>query len=208
MTYRDKQGKFTINPNSQWYLKYNPLTGEKYKVGYFDIEFSDQKADWGYITCWTIKERGKKNYITHMMKKEELYNGVFDKRIIGEFSKALKQFDLLVGFYSSGCDLPFLRTKCLKYGFEWPKYKTKNHLDLYFALRDKVSLSSRSLKNLTEYFTGGGKIDMKKEDWMLAKLLHPSITKKLVQRNQSDCEILEGLHIYWEDYVKFNRNWI
>lgn len=204
---RDKYGRFISKEFEQWYLQYKP-DGSKYRVGYFDIEFTDLAANFGFVTCWSIKPRGSKKIVTHSITQKDILSGKFDKVIMEKFLVEMDNYDLLVGYYSSCADLPYLRARCLANGLGFVPYKTKNHLDLYFALRGKVAIRGKSLKNMTNFLGITGKVDLTNDEWFSAKVANPKVMKKLISRNQYDCIILEELHKKYENLVAFNRNWM
>lgn len=203
---RDKHGRFLPN-KTQWYL------GEKsknvpYKVGYFDLEFSDLKSNFGYITCWSIKTRDSKEIHTDIITKREIFDGTMDRRLVRNFCETMLEYDLLVGYYSSCADVPYIRGKAMHYRFPFPKYKQMSHLDIYFSVRGKVATHSKSLKTICQYLGIKGKVDLTPAEWLGAKLGDPDALEKLKLRNIHDCTMLERLHKRFEPFIKFNRNYL
>jgi len=203
---RDRYGRFLPNPFIQWYLDNKPDSKEKYKIGYFDIETSGLKAH-NYIICWTIKERDK-GYVTKTITKKEIFEYKFDKRLVEEFIKESRNYDLLVGYYSSCFDIPMLRSRAFHWKLKFIPYKTLLHIDLYFSVRHKVNTQNKSLDAICTLLGRPDKIHIPLETWTMAAIGEKRALDLVRKRNRVDCEILEFAHKYFESYCKFNKNWI
>ena len=128
------------------------ITGHEISIGYLDIETTDLKANIGHMLSWAIKERDEKKVAYGLITKEELFDETYDKRICEELIAALKNYDTIITYYGTGFDIPFMRTRCLAHGLEFPKYRELSHHDLYYDVRSKLQLNRSSLKNATEFF--------------------------------------------------------
>jgi len=124
------------------------------KVGFLDIEtFSFSfKADMGILLTYCIKDLNGAviaNAITPEECKLEKDN---DKRLMIELIRDMRRYGRLIGHYSGWFDLPFLRTRALYYGLDFPIYKEIYHTDTWIICKKKFLLKSNSLKNACEFF--------------------------------------------------------
>lgn len=185
------------------------------KIGYFDIETDNLNADFGTLLSWAIKEKNGPCLVDYITR-DDLFNGVYmlggltsliggvDYRIVKSFVDAAKKFDILVGYYSTGFDFPFMRAKALRYNLDFPGYGELYHWDIYYTVKSKLKISSKSLANACDYLGIVGKTPLDKNVWRAAKYADPEAIKKVVEHNIGDVEITEKLH----DRISFARKWI
>lgn len=195
--FRDEK-EFTKITGKPWYAY------PGYKIGYFDIETTaDFNADWGTVLSWCIKDKGGDIH-SSVVTKKELFEGVLDKRVVEEFVHKLEEYDVIIGYYSDKFDMPFMRTKALHYGFNFPGYGDLYHWDLYYTVRSKLKLSRRSLENACAYLNIEGKTPIAKDVWMKARYGDPEALEEVLVHNKYDVIITEKLH----DALEFTRKWI
>jgi len=174
-----------------------------YKIGYLDIEVDNLKANFGTILAWSIKEKGG-DVTSGLITKKELFNGKTDKRVVKEILEEMKKYKILVGYYSTKHDIPFIRSKALHYNFEFPGYGTVYHWDLYYTVRAKLKLHRNSLVAATEYLGIKGKTFVPFEAWRKAKYGDVKSLQEILKHNVGDVVILEKLH----DRIYPFRKWI
>lgn len=130
------------------YDQHNDL---KIKIGFFDIETSNLKADFGIILCYRIlSEDGE--MLRYTLSPEEIKSGVFDKNLVESFCKDARKFDRIVGYYSSKFDAPFIRTRAVHYNIDFPLYGEVKHTDAYLIVKHKLNLHSRRLGVVAPFF--------------------------------------------------------
>jgi len=179
--------KFTGKP---WY------TYPGYKIGYFDIEVDNLRADYGTMLTWTIKGKGSDKFVTGKITQKELFNGTTDKRIVEEFIKEMQEYAILVGFYSSRFDIPYVRTRALIHNVEFPPYGRPYHFDLYYTVRNKFALSRNGLGRAVEVLLPEeeGKTHCSASTWALAKYGNPIAIDEILEYNKQDVAVTEKLH--------------
>jgi len=175
----------------------------EYRIGYLDIETDSLKADFGTTLSWAIKEKGGE-VVTDVIRQEELFNGVYDQRIIKSCIEEMCKYKIIVTYFGSRFDIPWIRTKALHYGIEFPGYGELYHFDLFYTVRSKLNLSRKSLANATDYLGIPGKTDIDKASWRKAKYGDKVALEEVVRHNIPDVVILEQLH----DKLDFTRKWI
>jgi len=117
------------------------------KIGFVDIEATNLKADFGYILCYSLKELDGELYHRTITPKEvKTYQ--FDRGLMRQFLKDIEPFDRLVGYYSRDYrfDIPYLRTRALRWGLDFPKWKEYLFTDVYDIVRGKLNLHRNRLE--------------------------------------------------------------
>jgi DNA polymerase elongation subunit (family B) len=125
------------------------------KVGILDIETEALDADYGIVFSYCFKVMGEPTIYYDIVSQDDFNkyernkNGqaVEDTRIIQHLIEDLKKVNRIVGHYSSGFDLPFLRTRAVICGLEFPVYKQYCQSDTWMILKKKFKLSRNSLDN-------------------------------------------------------------
>lgn len=174
-----------------------------YRIGYFDIETDNLNADFGTVLSWAFKEKDGPVY-TDVITKEEIFDGTYDKRIVESFVEKMKEFKIIMGYYSTGFDLPYMRAKALHYGIEFPAYGDNYHWDLYYTVKSKLRISRKSLDNACDYLGIVGKTPISKDAWRKAKYGDKDALNIVLEHNIGDVIILEQLH----EKLDFTRKWI
>ncbi|KKM93421.1 hypothetical protein LCGC14_1208530 [marine sediment metagenome] len=195
-----------------WYDSLNEDGSLAYPIGFFDLETDNLKPDYGTLLTWAIKERGG-GIISSVIVRDDLFSGRGDKRLVEEFLEAIKKFRILVGYYSTGFDFPFIRAKALHYGLDFPGHTLQQrydgkffarpeiiHWDLYYIVRGKLRLSRNSLWNATRYLGIEGKTPISGDIWGRAKYGDPEAVAEVLKHNIADVEITERL---WEKLLPY-----
>lgn len=126
------------------------------RIGFLDIETTDLNADYGIITCYCLKDsRSPKIYeatitlddIHKYSSKKRDVEPKEDTRIIHQLVEDLKNFDRLVLHYGCGFDLPFIRTRAVICGVDYPTFGVYVMSDTWVMLKKKFKLSRNSLEN-------------------------------------------------------------
>jgi len=147
------------------YLKENP---HQEKLGFLDIETTNLKADFGIVLCYVIADDKSNKVYAKSITKHEL-STCLDRKVIEQCIKDMSQFDRVCGYYSSKFDIPFLRTRALSLGIDFPEIDTILHTDLYYAVKHKLCLSSNRLANAcTTLFGKTEKTRIDSEHWIKA----------------------------------------
>jgi uncharacterized protein YprB with RNaseH-like and TPR domain len=164
------------------------------RIGYFDIEASNLDANWGFVLSWCIKYRDEDKIVSDIISQEEIYNMTFDKRVMKTLIEELENVDILVTYYGTGFDIPYIRTRALLWDYEFPEFGSIYHWDLYYKVRSKLKLSSNSLGSATKFFGIEGKTHLSPDWFMKAKYGHKKALKELLHHNEEDVLILQRLH--------------
>lgn len=175
------------------------------KIGIIDIEFFSQdfSADKGFIISYCIKEYHKNKFYIGLIDTKDLRKGIYDKNIVQKLIKDILKFDILVGYYSSGCDIPWIRTRAIKNGISFPYYDTIKQFDLYYAVKFKLKLKRNSLKAACELCGIKGKTDGSFNEWWdFVMFGNKESGKNIMYHNIQDVKITERLFDKLKNYFK------
>lgn len=121
------------------------------KIGIFDIETTGLKSNWSHMLCWCIKEQGK-NIIHYDLVTSREARDKNDARIVRSVIKEMKNYDRIIGYYSSGFDIPYTRSRALYQNIDFPGYKDLYTTDMYFICRSKFRIHSNRLGAICGFF--------------------------------------------------------
>ena len=184
---------------------YDQFHGLTERVGFFDLETSNLKANWGIIISYCILGDDGVLY-KRLITQEEIFSGEFDKKICQQFCKDVRNFDRVIGWYSERFDAPYVRTRCMFHKLDFPVFKEVNHTDAWKVCRRIMKLHSNRL-GVVAPFLG---IEAKGHP------LNPSVWLRCLSGNQEaldfvmthNIEDVESLKKVWhrmEDYTKLTR---
>ena len=141
---------------------YDRANGLEERIGILDIETEDLNADYGIVFSYCLKIIGKPTIYYDVVSKKDFEDyalktnaeAIEDTRVIKHLIEDLKKVDRIVGHYSCGFDIPFLRTRAVICGLEFPIYKQYVQSDTWMILKKKFKLSRNSLDNGVKKLTG------------------------------------------------------
>jgi len=176
-------------------------TGHELSIGYLDIESTGFSANIDLMLSWCIKGRGVKKVAGDVIEREEIMSNKQDKRITQSLVDEMNKYDVIFTYYGTRFDIPFIRTRALYHGIDFPMYRQKSHKDLYYVVRSKLKLHRSSLMAATEFFGIDGKTRIKPEYWQKARWGDKKSLKYVYEHNIADVEILEDLHRKLEEHA-------
>ena len=164
------------------------------KMGYFDIEATQLKADFGFILSWYIKEKGKEVYQKGTVTRESILSGELDKSSIREMVNAIKEYDCIVTYYGSMFDIPYGRTRALMQGLSFIPPRIVKHIDLYWTVKTKFKFFNNKLETACRNFGIEGKTHINPKLWIMASCGSEPAIEEVLEHNYQDVKILELLH--------------
>ena len=87
----------------------------------------------------------------------------------------------------------------------FPKFGELKHYDVYFSVKNKMSLHSNRLAVATQTLGIEGKTPLPPEIWGPARLGYSWAMEKIEEHNREDVKILEGLYHEILPYVQVTR---
>lgn len=131
--------------------------GTEERVGFLDLECSNLKPDYGIVLCYCIKDGGTDQIDQGVLTASDIKkakSGEEDKRVVEACIKDMLKYDRVVTFYGKRFDLPFLRSRAVMNGSDFPPYGTMKHTDMYDIAKRNFNLSSRRLENCCRNLLG------------------------------------------------------
>ncbi len=177
-------------------------------IATFDIETSNLNADFGIILCCVIKPAHSKKaivlrgdeYPTWKTKRSN------DCALVQDIAAELEKYSVLIAHNGLRFDLPFIRTRQLRFGKKpLPEIKI---VDPVLIARNKLRLSGNSLRRVTEHVGCAGKTEVHGHQWLEAALDGSrKAMNYIVDHCVADVEILETLASQIAPYVKQINSW-
>lgn len=181
----------------------------KERVGSLDIETSSLNANFGMVVSYCIKVHGEDKILEGWLEQEDFDepNGHYDKRILEKCIDDMNQFDRLIVYWGKDRrhDIPFLRTRALMCGLQFPFYHENIVSDLYDLVRGKLRLGRNGLQSACTAFGIESKAHPITPDlWMKAIVGHdPDAIAYVLEHNREDVISTELL---WDKMNKFGSN--
>jgi len=124
------------------------------KIGVLDIETTNFKSNWGYTFCYYIKHYDKDKYESYILSPQEVRNVSQDKKLLKQLCVDIRKFDRIIVYWGKDRrhDIPFLRSRALLYGFDFPIYKSLYVTDLYDICKAKLSLNNYRMATACYFF--------------------------------------------------------
>jgi uncharacterized protein YprB with RNaseH-like and TPR domain len=112
-----------------------------------DIEATNLQADFGYIICYSLKEKGG-DIIHRCVTPEEIWQHKFDKGVMKQFVKDIKGYTRLIVYYGGRrrFDIPYLRTRALRWGIPFPTWKEYMVTDVFDLVKPMLRLHRNRLE--------------------------------------------------------------
>ena len=175
------------------------------RIGFLDIESTGLKANWDYVLCYCIKELDGQ-IIERGITSKEIHSYTFDKGVVSQLCKDIRNYDRIVVHYGKDRrhDIPFLRTRALKWGLDFPTYKELNVTDTYDMAKAKLSLHSNRLETICDFFevpAKGHRLNV--NIWQKAQLGDKKSLQWILEHCREDVRSLEAV---WKMLVPFFRN--
>lgn len=160
----------------------------KARILVWDIETRGLQADYGSILCigWAWADEGK----AHVKSIHDIpgKHPLDDKELIKWFLKHVwTKADIAVGWYSSGHDEPFLRTRSIIHRLDIPKNVTT--LDLWGKVWKRFKFSKNSLDNVSRHLKIGEKYYSPPDDFEKVLWGDKAALKRIVKHCKIDVEL-------------------
>jgi uncharacterized protein YprB with RNaseH-like and TPR domain len=178
---------------------------DEQKTAFIDIETSQLKADWGIVICVSILDLNSDYNFVRTITKKEVYSKDLDKALVNDVIDEMRCWDRLIGYYAANMrfDIPFLRTRAVLHGLDFPAFGEIIMEDMYPVIRYKFKLSRNRLDNACEALLGKSE----KTHWLWAHWLRAvQGNKASLQYIEDHCKIdTQELKKLYKRVYKFNR---
>lgn len=187
---------------------YADARGGGERIGFLDIESGGSlDADWGFVLTYCIKKMGggiiKRSITPEEVRAPLMAGGTKDKRLMEQFCEDIKEFDTIVVYYGKDTggryqrhDIPFLRTRCEKWGVKgFPTWKQLKVIDLFDIVKKYFKLSKRSMQNACRLLGIESKgLPFNMEVWQDALAGHQPALDYILKHNVQDVVSTEKLY--------------
>jgi len=174
------------------------------RVGFIDIEATNLNADFGYILSYCIKEEDGP-ILERCITPEEILTYTFDKRLIEQFVEDSQKFDRFIGHYIKDrrFDIPYLRTRALANGVDFPPYGNNFVTDTFDYSKGKLKLHRNRLECMADLLGVPSKQHrLKPSIWMRAQAGDKASLDYILTHNREDVITTEKV---WKRVKKFGR---
>jgi uncharacterized protein YprB with RNaseH-like and TPR domain len=173
-------------------------------VGYFDIETSNLKADFGIILCYCIKEAGKNKIISRTVTRDELHEaGCLDREVVKQCIADIQKYDRIITHYGKRFDIPFLRSRALFFNLDFPIYGKIFLEDTYFILRHRFCISRNRLETACRHILGKTrKTHLDPRQWIMALQGDRQALDYILDHCKADVRDLEDLYNRISDFTR------
>lgn len=147
------------------------LIKEGLKVAVLDIESTGLQADYGYVLAACLKEVNSDNLqgTIHTLRIDDKDNPnkSSDEWILKNLITRMDSYDLIITWYGSGFDIPFINSRALRWGLRPPVRNFRR--DLYYVARANGRLRSNKLVVWDQFLNGKAlKTPITSDIWNLA----------------------------------------
>ena len=180
------------------------------RIGFADIESSNLTATFGIVYTFCIKELDGE-LIKRAISLDDLHAGVYDKNLVKQFIDDALGFDRLIFHYGvDRFDLPFLRSRAVKWNLPFPAHRCIYATDTYPILKNKFRLHSNRLETACEFLGIPAKKHKLNSDVWLSMItgnrkLMKSAIDYILQHNIEDVLSLEALYQRIAPYARIGK---
>ena len=187
----------------QGIVSYAKILEDNLRIGYADIEATNLNADFGFMLSYCIKPAGSRanDMYGARITPEEIWNRKFDKRILEQYLKDIKNFDVLYYHYGidGKFDSPFIRARIFANNLEYLLDDNAHELrlrDTWKIARYKLNISRNSLDNIARHLkiTSVKKTPLTGNDWIKAAYGDKKALDYVWKHNRHDVLVLEKIH--------------
>lgn len=179
-----------------------------FRIGFFDLETWGLNASVHRIFCGAVADNFGNVTLLSSTQRKYYTNGdpMDDSLLAVAIRDELEKYDILVGWNSSGFDLPFLNGRLLPHKAR-PVRSDIMHLDLMWRYggrsRWSARMGSRKLQYVSEAFkTPNAKVPLTWEVWERAKGGDREAKKLIEQHNVADVLVTRDVFAYTKPLIQ------
>ena len=178
------------------------------RVAFFDLEFYNFDADFGFLLSWSIKYLDGAIVHSVITRDEAINYDKLDRRLCEEFLEEIEDIDTLVGYYSTKTDVPYMLSRCLWWGLPFPTFGQKHHVDMFYKARKLLKTHRKSQAAVGAFLLKENtyKNHVNMEIWNRARLGEPAALGYVLDHNDRDVMDLEVIYKILLPYFSAKRN--
>lgn len=165
------------------------------RIGIFDIEATNLKADFGHVVCISAKIYGEKKITTFSTLQDRKPGKPWiywdDTSVLKKWLKFASTCDCLVAHYGSRFDKPFLDARLIRAGLP-PMDPSIPFIDTWRVSRFQLGISRNTLANLAEFLKiEEAKVQVSNDTWCAIRRGELKATREASRRCEQDVVVLE-----------------
>ena len=162
---------------------------------FFDIEATNLNADFGYILCISWKFLGNDRVHTISIVESPSFKNdpTDDSYVVGEFQKVSESVDMIVTWYGTRFDVPFVNSRLLYH--DLPILPPIPHVDGWRIAKYKLKLHSNRLASVLAFLNLPDKTPLSGPIWQKATAGHKQSIKYVVEHCEQDVRMLEKAYL-------------
>jgi len=177
------------------FLRMAEASGE---LVFVDIETTNLQSDYGSVLMVSILPYNEDKVTTYSVKRNAIGN---DQKVVREAVEHLNEMACWCTFYGKMFDIPFLRSRLLKWGMNLELDK-RHHIDLYWIIRANTNTSRRSQAHLLNWLgTPHEKMSVSASTWSDVTQ-DPKALSILKDRCESDVLGLRDLYNRTKHFIR------
>lgn len=180
------------------------------KVGFLDIEASNLDANFGIMLTYCIKDGNSNKIYSGVISKEDINKYEADKtdtRVLKQCIEDMLKFDRLVAHYGKRFDFPFIRTRALICGVDFPDFGSIFIDDTWIWAKYKLKLNSNRLDTIaTTLFGESDKTHLQYKYWVGGIRGDKKSLDYILKHNKIDVLELEKIYNKLKSFVKQNKS--
>jgi len=146
------------------------------------------------VLCWCILADDGTLYEDWLTKKDVL-SGNEDSRVISTCIDTMQSFDRVVGHYSTYFDIPFLRSRAIIHGLDFPKHGELYHTDVWRMAKTKLCLHSNRQDVVAESLQG---------KTIKTRISHPAWRQAMMGNEVAVAEVVDHCE---KDVIDLKKNY-
>jgi uncharacterized protein YprB with RNaseH-like and TPR domain len=178
------------------------------RIGFLDIETSNLDANFGIMLTYCIKDSSGQPTLAASITPEDIKKFAPDKsdtRIAQQCIDDIQKFDTLVTFYGKRFDVPFLRTRAIVDGLDFPVFGSIKHIDVWDWARKKLRLNSNRLEVVCRTLFGEtDKTHIEYKYWIGAARGDKDSIAWILDHNERDVNDLQRVFLKLQDFARRN----
>lgn len=135
----------------------------------FDLETTNLNADFGRVLCAVIKPQSGKPIVFRGDECSDWENNrADDSELVSEIVSCLSDYDIWVAHNGAKFDVPFLRTRILRWDLD--PLPSRKLVDPVLIARSKLKMTYNSLSQIADVLGCNSKTKVDPQQWLLASL--------------------------------------
>jgi uncharacterized protein YprB with RNaseH-like and TPR domain len=174
------------------------------RVGFCDIEATSLNASFGYMFSYCIKELDG-GILEGQISPADIRSYRFDYNIMKKLCVDIRKFDRIIVYYGKDYryDIPFIRTRAVLHGLDFPTYKELIVNDLFDIVKKKLKLHRNRLETACNFFgisCKGHRLDP--NVWQKAQAGDQAALDWILEHNREDVISTELLWKKLHEYIR------